>query len=210
MVNKELYDSWEEYYFQHYINELVYEGYVLWSQHHPDSFKLFDGMEYMVKRQLTRLKRTTSFTDFRRLLHPHSYQCDFLIQWAPKAEGVFYKKINSIVEGDAYFFAQEHNGKMMSLIDIKGGGYNSRLSSDIQFPLNQKWVMSKFGLYVQKAQLIVAKKKGTSKVYSGLFPETFTPDRYLKTDGGHKSRTIHFEHIPLLHFINKIKFKHYG
>jgi hypothetical protein len=212
-MEKELFDSYEEFYFDCYLQELVQEGYVIWYKYHPDALVLSERVDYLEKKLIKRggkkNQSETTAINPKLLLYGHTYQCDFLVQWAKKAEGVFFNRINSFIEEKKYFMAQEFQGKTVSLIDIKGGFSNSRLSSDVQFPINQKWVMSKYGLYIQKVSLVVTKKKGTRKVYSGLFPDTFTPARYLKTDGGHKSRTIHFEYILLPNFINKIKFQHY-
>lgn len=61
------------------------------------------------------------------------------------------------------------------------------------FSINQKWMMQKYGIYVQKI------------IPSKLFKSTFTPKRYLLTDSGIKSRKINHEVVLLEDYIKELK-----
>jgi hypothetical protein len=201
-MSKELYDSWEEYYFSEWLKELQEAGYIKETEYHPPALTLAEPVDYMVKRVLHR-KRVANNTliDAKTLMREHTYQYDWKITWAPKAEGILYCRLDGFIENLSIFFAEERNSEIVSYIDIKGSFSNSSL--DTRFPLNQKWVFQKYGIYVQKVVLVKSVKKGVRKVYSGLFPDTFVPERYLMTDAQKQKRLIHFKYILLNDFINK-------
>ena len=57
------------------------------------------------------------------------------------------------------------------------------------FSINQKWMYSEHGIYIQK---VIPQK---------LFADTFTPKRYLMTDGGGQARKIKWDVKSLEEFV---------
>ena len=58
-------------------------------------------------------------------------------------------------------------------VEVKGSNYmSSQRSSDVTFPIKQKWVMSLFGVYINP---VIPEK---------LFEKTFYPGSWFWTDGG--------------------------
>jgi len=98
----------------------------------------------------------------------HVYTADWEILWRPSAEGVLYTTPGEKVavkrrrEVTVPFVANP------SVIDVKGEFVGKNNSSGITFPVNQKWVMDKYGVYVHKVVISFAKK--------GLFYRTFVPE----------------------------------
>jgi hypothetical protein len=129
--------------------------------------------------------------DGKTLLQSHSYIPDFFICWSFSYTPAV--KI-SISGGD----------NMFSLVDIKGK--YSQNYNDAAFPLNQKWMMQRYGIYVNKVIPIdgFRKNKNGEKILKKcLFSETFTPKKYLLTPTG-KARTIHWEVKTIEQFLEEL------
>lgn len=99
------------------------------------------------------------------LLRKHVYTPDWIIEFTTVPD----------------FMKQFHIVNKMWVVDIKGSFNGARNTSAITFPLNQKWMYQRYGIYVDK---IIPKE---------LFENTFTPKRYLKTDGGDRERKINWK-----------------
>ena len=114
--------------------------------YHPSSFLLSKRQTVKVTKQL---KTKTKVID-KFLLHPHKYTPDF----------VFY--ITNFIE------RYEHElipcKKNIVFVDVKGvyaGGRHN--NSSVTFPISQKWVYDKYGIYINK---VVPEK---------FFRKTFVP-----------------------------------
>ena len=123
-------------------SEFVYSAH-----YHPDPFKLFEAKDG---------------------LRDHVYTADWRVLWRESARGVYF-----IDEGQKV--PKTRSGAPVvpfignpSYIDVKGGFIGKNNSSGITFPLNQKWIMDKFGVYVNKTVITYDKK--------GLFFKTYAPD----------------------------------
>ena len=114
--------------------------------YHPSSFKL--ASKQTIKAEV-QLKTKTKIVD-KFLLHPHKYTPDF----------VFYT--TNLIERFDHGLVP-CNGNIV-FVDVKGvyaGGRHN--NSSITFPISQKWVYAKFGIYINK---VVPEK---------FFRKTFVP-----------------------------------
>jgi hypothetical protein len=127
----------------------------------------------------------------KTLLQSHDYTPDFFILWTLKYIPAVKISISS--------------GKdLFSLVDVKGGYSNN--FNDMRFPLNQKWVMEKFGLYVNKIIPVSGfriNSKQEKVLKKCLFSETFTPKKYLLTPTG-KARIIHWKVRTVEQFLKEV------
>lgn len=174
--------SFEELYMLSYLDELVQYGYVIEYIYQPEPFLLSDAAKYQTESEL----RTKFKIVEKELIRKHIYTADFIIVWnKEKSEGLFTKDLNSVINNNnPYFFAQtsKKSGRYISIIDTKGSFVGKFNSSGVTFPINQKWVLSKYELFVQKIIPFSPDEKknkitipSTSKC---LFAQTFTPRDY--------------------------------
>jgi hypothetical protein len=222
-------DTKEEIHFAWYLEELKAEGYILGYQNHPYTFILSEQVKFdCIKQPIP--KKAEPRTEVRELLPKNTYTPDFAIYWTKKAEGVFFEKIGSTSEGIAMSqsaVALDKNTPFwtywnttnfpshftmlpsldgaydISLVDVKpdvAKRFAKNISSIYTFPIEQKWVMEKYGIFVQK---IVAEGKKTC-----LFAKTFTPNRYLTNDKISTLRNIHHK-TPTLSTYVAHKFNEY-
>ena len=101
--------------------------------YHPSSFLLSDRQTTKVTKQL---KTKTKIID-KFLLHPHTYTPDF----------AFY--ITNLIDRFEHDLITCKNN--IVFVDVKGvyaGGRHN--NSSITFPISQKWVYAKFGIYINK------------------------------------------------------------
>ena len=150
------FDSQEEYLFSLWLESV--SEYVERAVYHPEPYTLFDGMMGLQK---------------------HKYTADWLILWKENAVGVLYVDSREKVPRKRSQSAVVPFIGAASVVDIKGGFVGRNNSSGITFPLNQKWMMDKFGIYVNKTVISFDKK--------GLFYRTFVPEnvkessKYVRT-----------------------------
>lgn len=195
-------DSTEELHFAWYLEELLKYGYIVGYEAHAITFNLSDMIKIKAVDRL--LKTKINYKDMG-LLRENTYTPDFSIFWAKKAEGIFYevaKNSEVIIDKTTPFIIPEdqnsrlnleHNYYLFdnedietSIVDVKPAvatRFAKNISSIYTFPIEQKWVYEKFGIYVQK---VIAEEKR-----SCLFAQTFTPERYLTNDKLSTRRTIH-------------------
>jgi len=186
-----LYDSPEELWMGWWLKEVQEAGYIDSFQLHPESYLLAPVFSYNYDKHLkTKTKMLES-----NLLSPHIYSPDFLVNWHKNARGIFWNSISDRVQLKSIpFVAQEipdGNNDYYSIIEIKA--VFSKFHAGREFSINAKWVMQKFGVYVNK--VIISNK-------TGLFKDTFCPGKYLLTDKAKKNRTLHFEPRTLEEFIH--------
>lgn len=190
---KKTFASDEEKYFSWYLDELERAGYAKQTMYEPYTYRLSPIAKYNVLEQL----KTKVKTKRLKLFAPHEYTPDFGIIWNHKAKGVFYNHIDEGIDlRNIPFIANNDKGIPYSIIEIKPGfdKYNMiRL-----FRINQKWLFFQGGVYVQ--EVVVDKKNGR-----GLFPETFTPEKYLLCDKAARKRTLYFIPQSLREYVQTIK-----
>jgi hypothetical protein len=89
-----------------------------------------------------------------------------------------------------FFKATKWGEHYVAVVDVKPAVTGmTKNSSGYTFPTKQAWMWER-GMYIQKVQLMPSSK---SKEYNRfLFPKTFIPDRYFKTDKNGKPRKINF------------------
>ena len=140
------FDSVEEEWFSVWLRTAEKRGMVEGIIYHPSSFTL--STKQTIEEEV-KLKTKTKIVD-RFLLHPHTYTPDF----------AFY--ITN--------FIQQYNHGLVPckgnivFVDVKGvyaGGRHN--NSSVTFPISQKWVYVKFGIYINK---VVPEK---------FFRKTFVP-----------------------------------
>lgn len=171
------YRSKEELYFSWYLDELVERGFVLKYEYELYSFDLFDKQDI----DWFELKKTKDVKKSFTLFNPMTYTPDFKITWSSKAIGVF---VGSHSVKRTVFHPSiddEIEGTVISYVDVKGDVLAHQGSSNygaFSFPYKQKLMWLKFRIYTHK---IVPIK---------LFRDTFTPSRYLLTDGGGTARKV--------------------
>jgi hypothetical protein len=143
---------------------------------------LFDGLFHDVPTEhvgrngviTTKVKKVT-------ILSKITYKPDRILFWAPEAQGVFYKSLDTV--GNAYFFSQINNttGEVFSCVEVKAPpGYGGANTSDASFRVKQKWVYEKLGIFVNKVYNKPSSKGTKLSIY--LWPATFTPSRYFYMD----------------------------
>lgn len=195
-------DNSRELHFAWYLEELAEHDYIWGYESHPLTFFLSP----MVKvNAVDRLLKTKVNYKEQGLLREDTYTPDFTIFWKPRARGIFYELCGdglTVVDKDTPFLIPSTQTQILrgkheyyigeeceiSTVDCKPDvktRFATNVNSIYTFPIEQKWVYDKFGVYVQK---VVHEGKKTC-----MFAETFTPRRYLTNDKLSTRRTIHHD-----------------
>jgi hypothetical protein len=196
------YDSKEEYYFSLWLTEVQSAGLIDHATYHPKSFLLSEKIVLPFELQMaTKIK----LKDYH-LAAEHKYQADWIIYWSEKSLGVMFPGRVPLIKSpnDYPFFAQWSARKNLfyTVIDVKGSFSGPHNNSAVTFPLNQKWVYAKYGIYVQKIiQIPRVTKTGKLIPSDTLFPSTFLPRRLLTTDKSGDKRKINFKYIFIEEFL---------
>lgn len=180
------FDSKEEEYFHWYLQELVNEGYIHKIDVNPQSFDLSDPVKVKIQVHKQQKNKTKVIDKDATLVSGKIYTPDFEIIWTPKAIGVVIGSEKDLLEKRVPFFA---NSKLYSCIEIKPA-YNMH-NMTRHFETNQAWVYNKWGVFVQKI------------VPQLLFQSTFTPQRYLRSDGDTKWRKMKWNPTTLSTYLTK-------
>ncbi len=196
---KSEYDSNEELWVSYYLDELKDAGFISEWKSQPQEYVLSEPVIYSWLQKL----KTKNKMKSSALLQGHKYTPDFTISWNPCACGMFFNTTEGLVNfKNIPFFA--HSGTNISIIDVKPAFDMNNMTR--LFVINQKWMMEKFGLYVQKIMTMKETKHSKKdSTWSGLFPKTFTPERYFLTDKSGKPRKIRYDAIRLSEYLNKMK-----
>lgn len=127
---REQFDSDEELEFYCWLKEAESSGLIKNIRCHKINFKLSDRATIRFDKHMkTKINTVDKF-----ILHPHVYSPDFDFE-------IISEKLNKL----NFFIENERKGKFM-IVDVKGG-----FSKSVdRFSINQKWVWTKYGLYVQK------------------------------------------------------------
>jgi len=134
------------------------------------------------------------------LMHGHTYQPDFKIDNITRYLSVL-ESINLVlvdvcmppIQNSLKDTLKTSSGVLW--VDTKGSNLGkSRRSSDITFPINQKWLWKDHGVYVN------------SLIPDRLFERTFYPESALLTEGGKdKCKKTNGKLIPLREIVKTIK-----
>jgi hypothetical protein len=178
-----MYRSKEELYFSWWLDELKEADYINSWEYEPKSFTLIDKVKYGWSKQLKTKEKHMEST----LLNDLCYTPDFRIQWS-------HKGCNSPFVWQ-YKSKRSHAFSILigevSYIDVKGTF--DRNKSNSTFSIIQKVMYDKRGILVEK---VVPQK---------LFEKTFTPKRYLLTDGGGQARKIKWKVKSLEEYLDNEK-----
>lgn len=168
---KQDFDSKEELLFSYYISELLDKGFLLGAEYQPKSFEL--SIEATVEALESNKKSETikSIT----LMRSHAYRCDWCLKWDDSARGILFWEKGGSYSKNFFPYRKTHAQNFIpfyaenniSYIDVKGEAAFNSNNSAITFPVNQKWTLDKFGIFVQKIVVSLSEK--------GIFARTFTP-----------------------------------
>jgi len=147
------FDSKEEVEFYMWCKEAKLQGFIREFLYQPEPF-ILSGK---VTREVTKTVGKKTKQVERHLLHPHTYRPDFII----RASSQFHDFTHGLTDSCE---------PRMFYIDIKGA-YEPVESKAALFSINQKWVYSKFGVYVNKV------------VPKHFFAKTFAPAIHHKRTG---------------------------
>lgn len=187
-----------EKYFEWWLNELLDHGYIYGYNREPETFQLFPNyVGQRVKYFKTKEPELETFNFEQK----REYNYDYNILWTPKSQNIFFQHVEfeqgtvpTFSYSKVYFIAHwnEERKAHMSYVDVKPPqvGRNAVQNSSYHtFPLKRLILLWTQGIYINK--VVPVPRQGTGRMIS-LFPNTFTPTRYLATDGGQKMRKIRF------------------
>jgi len=180
-------DSKEEIYFSWYLNELQECGIVERYDYQEYDYLL----SYRVKvTQEVQLKTKKKYIH-RALLREQTYSPDFVIRFKEGpclnrfVENYDYQNITRLPKSIPFLcFSKSYT----SIVDIKPI-FERQSSRKRAFSLIQSWLYQKDHVYVQPI------------IYQNLFAMTFTPERFLWTDGGGMRRKIGFNVRSLTEYL---------
>jgi len=208
-TEKNRFESKEELWVSYYFDELLKAGFIVDWKYQPKTYILFESLSYSwIKKLPTKNKIQSS-----NILQRHEYTPDFMIVWNESARHLFFNSTEDKINLKGIHFIA-HTGNNLSVIDVKPQFDMQNMTR--LFIINQKWMMDKYGLYVQK--IIPTKElkhyhkidnKGKNvyshSTWSGIFPKTFTPERYFFTDVSMKPRKINYKAIRLNDYLELMK-----
>ena len=130
-------------------------------------------------------KKNPDRTVDRFLLHPHSYKADFLFDVKVEDDGrgnmiPSVSRVCDVRYQDGLIPYKGADDTYACVVDIKGGfaNHRSRNSSDVTFPVNQKWVYDKYGILVNK--VVISPR-------NGFFSRYWAPECAFTTAKGRPS-----------------------
>lgn len=187
-------DSKEEQYFSWWCEELEQAGYI-------NSFsqcQTYQLGEKIINKYQETLKTKTKEKE-QTIMQGCAYTPDFEINWNLDAVNKFFDLFptltNTKINNDlilAKIIEENNIKKFKSIIEIKGS-YDFKQMNTLN-AVNRKWLYQKYNIFVNLVKV------------PDIFKQTFTPKRYLLTDGGKQQRIINFSVITLNEFIsNQIK-----
>lgn len=193
-----------ELYFEWWLLEMQSGGFIQRFEREPETLSVMEPATYgRYRRFKTKEKETESFNLFPKI----SYTYDYIITWNKSAEYLFYEEAlpgRIFAFGKPKFIAhyEKKKERIVSYVDVKPTNSVQRMggkvSSAITFPLKQRMLWERNGLYINK---VVPMPMSGTGYNSALFVKTFTPQRYLLTDGGKQLRKIKFKTVTMKDFV---------
>ena len=198
----ELYSRW-------WFQELKDMGYIKAIYREPETLICAGKSKY---QRLKFFKRKEAEVEEFNLFNEIKYTYDYKIIWDLKARYIFYDIIDKDDEkalfekGKPLLIANydyDENGEEIHVtrLDVKPTASVARFgktSTQISFPIKQRMIYDRTGIYIQK--FIPIPMAGSGKT-SSIFPKSFTPKRFMFTDGGKQLRKINFKVRGLEEFI---------
>lgn len=181
-----------EIYFTWWLDDLIEAGYVEKYTFQPYTIQLFPEVDIKYKKvkQLKTKKKISQCN--HKLLESASYTPDYEIIFTYKARGLFFSNINKDCYNsfnELFYFFNLDDKSNKCLVDVKSADYQLGMNtSTVKFPIIQKFLYHYKNIMINR--IIPFKGKSCHKNY--LFPNTFTPKRFLLTDKKRGKRTIHF------------------
>ena len=181
-------DSWEEAHFVWWALEMMEAGYI----HRLYRAVTYDLSDFLDVWYEVHLKTKTN-KKHKCILQPHEYTPDFQVEWTPKGHKKLLSVIDRMVNPKSYFWANDIDGRPVSIIEVKPSFDKNNMTRLAR--VNIKWVLQKYGLYVQIVDnSVVMSKRCEIKNKNCLFNSTFMPKRYLQTDNSRIKRKISYEY----------------
>jgi hypothetical protein len=189
--------SSEEVYTTWYLNELLESGHIVQYKYQPKAFILSEFIPIQKENKALQLHKGIVYT------------ADYLIEWADKSKGIFIRRDNEKPFNSQYPFEVAYlkraNGdkKPISYIDVKGTFNGRNNTSAVTFPIKRAWVYQRYCIYIQMIipVFVHTTKKRKEVKEEGLFPETFTPERYFFTDGQKQKRKLRYSPMTLKQYL---------
>jgi len=173
------YDSQEEKWFSEWLNEAKSGGMVDRYIYHPSELILSETQKQKVVTEyytkVRKEKRTR--TSYKTILRDCKYTPDFIVYFTESFRDLFPKVLIEFGENDV-------PENVSCYIDVKGSFAGRNNSSAITFPIKQKWVYDKYGIYVNKV------------VPERFFKRTWVPRNVRLTSRGKLSKK--WELYPIL------------
>ncbi len=195
----EQFDSDEERYYKYWLDELVETGYILNYKYHVTIPIIEDKY---IELQVLKGKKKTSKPHQFKLLNDITYEVDYLIQWNTShfhdndkfwfVKDCYVDKVANLLR--RLHYAQRIDNQLLSYVDVKGTFAGRNNNSAIIFPIKQKLIYDKLGIYINSIKPLSDK---------GLFANTFTPAKYMKTDKTGKDRSIKWITKTLAEYVAK-------
>jgi hypothetical protein len=186
-------DSFAERYTLMWLFELEKFGFIR-NIRRADSFMLFET----VTRNWVRRLKTKSVPEVETLLSSHLYTPDFTFEVTDKGlelslfTGI--KSTEKLRQRNRFNLIcnEPQDRKYTCLIETKGTGFRLRSNTTEKFHVDQKWLWSRYGLYVN---LFIPEK---------VFALTFTPTEYRFTEKLKKPRKIDWEIRTIQEYIQTL------
>lgn len=194
-----------EGYFEWWLNELKENGYV--KKYSRESFT-FDIYKPLKVNKYTKFYKTKKpLLEEVNLLQKLTYTEDYTIEWDMSAYKIFFEFYGDDIVYNAKFLAMKPDGDFVypiSFVDVKppakAARFTGSLTSSATFPIIQKILANDMGIYVNK--IIPIPMSGSGKGVA-LFNNTFTPRRYLFSDGMTKVRKQNYKVVMLQEFLKQ-------
>lgn len=184
-----------EQYFEWWLEDMVRAKYIDSYKREPETLMVAPSLEYgRYKRFKSKEKEVEAFNIFPEI----NYTYDYIIYWNESAEYLFYEETNDLrifqFGKPAFIAHRDRDDNVYSILDVKPTNsvqrQGGKVSSAITFPLKQRLLWDGQGIFVNK---VVPIPMGGTGYNSALFIKTFTPQRYLLTDGGGSMRKIKYQ-----------------
>lgn len=187
------FDSKEEVYFSWWVKEMVEAGYIIEAIYHPEKIEMCPPVTMKYYKKL----KTKTKTEMKNLLQPFTYTADWKILFTAD----FFERgtttlVDKIWGSKDIPIALSYDGYWY--VDVKGS--NSQFKDTKFFSVVQKVLYCNNKIYAQK--VIVSTKDNS------FFKKTFTPERFLCTDGQTKKRALSYEARGLKEWITSSQLDH--
>jgi hypothetical protein len=151
-MKRDDFDSLEEYHFYLWTIEALQHDLIKNVKYHPWKATLGHSVSLKVPKPT---KRKPDGTRKIHLLQAIQYEPDWILEIYPDRNFLLKKNIvplRSLPQNPNYW--EPHHGGAIVMVDIKGNYTAARMQPQ-KFPVIQKWMFQKFGIYINK---IIPKK----------------------------------------------------